>query len=72
MDHPSLVLPYYFGKMYYVYNLFQTQIKIKRLDKKKLEIVHNCLKGTVTQNIFSLESGTKGCKDLGNDNYLQK
>ena len=30
------------------------------------------LKGIVTQNIFSLKSGPKGCKDLGNDNDLQK
>ena len=30
------------------------------------------LKGTVTQNIFSLKSGPKGCKDLGNDKDLQK
>ena len=29
------------------------------------------LKGTVTQNIFSLKIGPKGCKDLGNDNDLQ-
>ena len=30
------------------------------------------LKGTVTQNIFSSKSGSKGCKDPGNDNDLQK
>ena len=30
------------------------------------------VKGTVTQNIFSLKSGPKGCKDLGNDKDLQK
>ena len=30
------------------------------------------IKGTVTQNIFSLKSGPKSCKDLGNDNDLQK
>ena len=30
------------------------------------------LKGTVTQNIFSFKSGPKGCKDLGNDDDLQK
>ena len=29
-------------------------------------------KDTVTQNIFSLKSGPKGCKDLGNYNDLQK
>ena len=29
------------------------------------------LKGTVTQNIFSLKSGPKGCKDLGYDDDLQ-
>ena len=30
------------------------------------------VKGTVTQNTFSLESGPKGCKDLGNDDDLPK
>ena len=26
----------------------------------------------MTQNIFSLKSGPKGCNDIGNDNDLQK
>ena len=32
----------------------------------------HCLKGTVTQNIFSLKTDHNGCIDLGNNIDLQK
>ena len=37
-----------------------------------IQSVHqsSSLKGTVTQNNFSLKSDPKGCKDVGNYNYL--
>ena len=34
--------------------------------------VKNLFKGSMTQNIFFLKSGPKSCKDLKNDNDLQK
>ena len=36
----------------------------------QIPLLSLALKGTVTQNIFSFNSGPKGCKDLGNDNDL--
>ena len=35
-------------------------------------LINKLLKGAVTQNIFSLKSGPKGCKGLWNNNDLQK
>ena len=46
---------------------------MSRLYLENCTALHStALKGTVTQNIFSLKSGPEGYKGLGNDNDLQK
>ena len=37
-----------------------------------MKAIFGSFKDTVTQNVCSLKSGPMGCKDLGNDDDLQK